>query len=140
MKEFITYLNFDGNCRQAMEFYAKCLGADLQVMPYSEGPADMPKEMKDADRVLHARLSQGAQVLLRASDCAPGTPLHQGNNFAISINCESREEVDKLFSSLGDKGKVVMQTQDMFWGAYFGMTTDQFGVNWMFNYDTPKQS
>lgn len=140
MKEFITYLNFDGNCRQAMEFYAKCLGADLQVTPFSEGPPEMPKEMKDANKVLHSRLSKGTQVLLMASDCPPGAPLHQGNNFAISMNCESREEVDKLFSSLGDKGKVVMQTQDMFWGAYFGMTTDQFGISWMFNYDTPKQS
>jgi PhnB protein len=136
MKEFITYLNFDGNCRQAMEFYAKCLGAELEVMPFSSAPMDMPPEAKD--KVLHSRLSKGAQVLLMASDCPPGTPLQQGNNFAISINCESREEVDKLFSSLGEKGKVVMQTQDMFWGAYFGMTTDQFGVNWMFNYDTPK--
>lgn len=140
MKEFITYLNFDGNCRQAMEFYAKCLGVDLQVTPYSEGPAEMFKEAKDATRVLHSRLSKGAQVLLMASDGGPGRPLHQGNNFAISINCESREEVDRLFSSISEKGQVRMQPQDMFWGAYFGMTTDQFGINWMLNYEAPKQS
>ncbi len=137
MKEFITYLNFNGNCRQAMEFYAKCLDADLQVMPYSEGPADMPKEMKDADKVLHSRLSKGTQVIM-ASDCPPGNPIREGNNFAISVNCESNQEVEKLFSSLGEKDKVVMPAQDMFWGAYFGMLTDQFGVNWMFNYETPK--
>lgn len=137
MKEFNTYLNFNGNCRQVMEFYAKCLDADLQVMPYSEGPADMPKEMKDADKVLHARLSKGTQVIM-ASDCPPGKPVREGNNFAISINCESRQEVDKLFSSLGEKGQVIMPASDMFWGAYFGMVTDQYGVNWMFNFETPK--
>jgi len=135
MKEFQTYLNFDGNCRQAMEYYAKCLDAKLDVMPYSQGPMEVPPEGKD--RVLHSRLTKGTQIIM-ASDCPPGTPLQQGNNFAISINCESRQEVDQLFASLGDKGKVIMPTADMFWGAYFGMITDQFGVNWMFNHENPK--
>jgi PhnB protein len=138
MKECNVYLNFDGNCRQAMEFYAKCLGADLRIMPYSEGPADMPKEMKDADKVLHAYLSKGPLVIM-ASDCPPGNPLQQGNNFAISVNCDSNEEVDKLFSALGENGKVMLPAQDMFWGAYFGMLTDQFGINWMFNHETARQ-
>ena len=137
MTNFYNYLHFDGNCRQAMEFYAKCLDADLQVMPFSSGPADMPKEMKEADLVLHARLTQGSAIIM-ASDCAPGTALQQGNNFAISVDCESRAEVDKLFASLGEKGKVCMPVQDMFWGDYFGMLTDQFGINWMFNHTPPK--
>jgi PhnB protein len=136
MKEFNTYLNFPGNCRQAMEFYAKCLGADLLVMPFSQGPMEVTPETKD--KVLHSRLSKGTQVIM-ASDCPPGTPLTEGNNFSICINCESREEVDKLFASLGEKGKPVMPAQDMFWGAYFGMITDQFGINWMFNFETAPQ-
>ena len=135
MKEFQTYLNFNGNCRQAMEFYAKCLGAELFTMPFSQGPMEVSAEAKD--KVLHARLSKGTQVIM-ASDCPPGVPLQQGNNFSININCESREELDKLFAALGEKGKVGMSAQDMFWGAYFGMVTDQFGVNWMFNYELPK--
>jgi PhnB protein len=108
-------------------------------MTYSQGPADMPKEMKDPNKVLHARLSAGTQVIM-ASDCPPGKPVNEGNNFAININCDSREEVDKLFKSLGEKGNVIMPTADMFWGAYFGMVTDQFGINWMFNHDNPKQN
>jgi PhnB protein len=87
------------------------------------------------DKVLHARLSKGTQVIM-ASDCPPGTPLTEGNNVSISVNCDSREEVDKFFTSLSEKGKVVLPTQDMFWGAYFGMLTDQFGINWMFNFET----
>ena len=137
MKEFNTYLNFNGNCRQAMEFYAKCLGADLYVMPYSAGPADMPKEMKETDKVLHAKLSKGALAIM-ASDCPPGNPVNEGNNFAICIDCDSREEVDKLFKSLGEKGKTIMPAADIFWGAYFRMATDQFGINWMFNFENPK--
>ncbi len=138
MKEFITYLNFNGNCRQAMEFYAKCLGADLQIVPFSAGPADMPQEMKASDKVLHARLSKGTQVIM-ASDCPPGKPATEGNNFSISVSCESNQEVDALFKALGEKGKVIMPATNMFWGAYFGMVTDQFGVNWMFNYEASPQ-
>ena len=137
MKNFYNYLNFNGNCRQAMEFYAKCLGADLRIMPFSQGPADMPKDPKTADMVLHSHLSKGNAIIM-ASDCPPGMPLQMGNNFSISVDCDSREEVDKLFKSLGEKGKVGMPVQDMFWGDYFGMITDQFGVNWMFNH-TPKK-
>ena len=137
MKEFNTYLNFDGNCRQAMEFYAKCLDADLRLMPFSQGPMEAPKGAED--RILHAHLAKGTQVIM-ASDCPPRTPLHQGNNFTININCDSRQEVDQLFAALGEKGTPGMPTQDMFWGAYFGMITDQFGINWMFNFETPKSS
>ena len=135
MKNFNTYINFPGNCRQAMEFYAKCFDADLQVKLFSEGQMEITPETKDL--VLHARISKGDQVIM-ASDCPPGMPMTQGNNFSICVNCDSREEVDKLFASLGDKGKVVMAAQDMFWGSYFGMITDQFGINWMFNYEFKK--
>lgn len=132
MKDFNTYLNFAGNCRQAMEFYAKCLDADLQLMPFSQGPMEVTPENKDM--ILHARLSKGAAIIM-ASDCPPGMPLTQGNNFSVNINCESRQELDKFFASLGENGKVVMPSADMFWGAYFGMITDQFGINWMFNFE-----
>ena len=137
MKNFNTYINFAGNCRQAMEFYAKCFDADLQVKLFSEGQMEITPETKDL--VLHARISKGDQVIM-ASDCPPGMPMTQGNNFSICVNCDSREEVDKLFASLGDKGKVVMAAQDMFWGSYFGMITDQFGINWMFSFETAPQA
>jgi PhnB protein len=137
MKEFNVYINFNGNCRQAMEFYAKCLGAELIVKPYSEGGMNVPPEA--SDKVLHARLTKGKQVVM-ASDCLPSDPVTEGNNFSIYINCESREEVDKFFASLGERGKPIMPAQDMFWGAYFGMITDQFGINWMFNFETAPQS
>jgi PhnB protein len=138
MKEVILYLNFDGNCREAVTFYAKCLGADLQLMPFSEAPFDSPPGSKD--RIMHARLTKGTAVLLMASDTMPGMPFQQGNNFSVSIACESVEEVQKFFAALGQGGKVTMPLQDTFWNAYFGMLTDQFGVNWMFNFEKPKQA
>jgi PhnB protein len=139
MKEVNTYLNFDGNCREAMEFYKKCLGAELQLMPFSEGPADLLKEAKEAkDRIMHARLTKGS-TLLMASDTMPGMPFQQGNNFSVSIQCESLPEIEKLFTAFGEKGKVTMPLQDQFWGARFGMLKDQFGIHWMFNFEHPKQ-
>src|SRR4051812_35053029 len=107
MKEIVTYLNFDGNTLQAMEFYKKCFDADLRVMKFSEIPGDLPKEVKDAkDRTMHARLSKGGVSLLMASDTMPGKPPHTGNNFSVSVHCDSLPEIDQLFAALSEKGKI----------------------------------
>jgi PhnB protein len=135
MKEMITYLNFNGNCRNAMKFYERCLGGELQMMPFSEVPGDHPPEAKD--RIIHARLTNGSAVLM-ASDTMPGMAFQQGTNFAICVNCQTQAELERFFTALGDKGKVTMPLQDTFWGARFGMLTDQFGINWMFNFEKPK--
>jgi PhnB protein len=135
MKEVVTYLTFDGNCRQAMTFYQKCLGAELLLHPFSEMPGNHPPEAKD--RIMHARLSKGS-TLLMASDTMPGVPLRQGNNFSISIQCESAHEIDTLFAALSQGGKVTMPLQDQFWGARFGMLQDQFGIQWMLNFEHPR--
>ena len=135
MKEIVTYLNFDGNCGDAMKFYARCLDAELYLMPFSEMP-EYPKEAKD--RIMHARLSKGSAVIM-ASDTMPGMSFQPGNNFSICIGCENVEELEKVFSALSEKGKITMALQDTFWGARFGMLTDQFGIQWMFNFEKPKQ-
>ncbi len=136
MKEIATYLNFDGNCREAMTFYKECLGAELHLMPFSEMPGDHPPESKH--RIMHARLAKGAMAIM-ASDTMPGMPLHQGNNFSISIQCDSQHEIDSFFAALSEGGKVTMPLQDQFWGARFGMVTDRFGIQWMFNFEHPKK-
>ena len=133
MKAINTYLNFDGNCADAMKFYQKCLKAELHMMPFSEIPdGKFPPGAKD--RVMHARLQKGGAVLM-ASDTMPGHAFKQGNNFAISINCDSKQEVDEYSTALKEGGATVMPNQDMFWGAYFGMVKDKFDVVWMFNYE-----
>jgi PhnB protein len=135
MKEIVAYLNFDGNCREAMTFYKKCLGGELMLSPFSEMPGDHPKEA--GDRIMHARLVNGRASLM-ASDTMPGMPFKPGNNFWISVHTDSLEETERAFTALSENGKVVMPLQDTFWGARFGMLTDQFGLNWMFNFEKPK--
>jgi PhnB protein len=137
MKEIITYLNFDGNCREAMEFYKKCLGAELYIMPFSDAPGDWPKEAKD--RTMHSTLSKGSSKLLMASDTMPGMPFQQGTNFSMMIQCESLEEIERLFTAFGEKGKVTMALQETFWAPRFGTLTDQFGISWIFQLEHPKQ-
>lgn len=136
MKSLTTYLTFDGTCREAMTFYAKCLGADLHAIPFSEGPGTAPPGA--GDRIMHAKINKGATTLLMASDSMPGMHVQTGFNFSISIDCESGPEIDALFAALGEGGKVSMPLADMFWGARFGMLIDKFGIQWMLNFDKPK--
>jgi PhnB protein len=140
MKEIVTYLNFDGTCRQAMEFYKNCLGGELFIMAFSEVPGALPPEAQDAkDRIMHATVSKGGHRIM-ASDSLPGMAFHPGNNFSVSIHCDSVEEAETLFAAFGEKGKVVMPLQETFWAARYGMLTDQFGMNWMFNLEGPPKS
>ena len=134
MKELTTYLIFNGNCREAMSFYAQCLGAELRQMTFADMPGDAPKDAKD--RIMHARLTKGSAVLM-ASDNMPGMPFQQGNNFSVSVNCDSPQESETLFRAFSEHGTVTMPLQETFWAARFGMLTDRFGINWMFNVDKP---
>jgi PhnB protein len=73
-----------------------------------------------------------------ASDTMPGMPFAQGNNFSVTIDCESVEEIDRCFAALSEKGKVTMPLQKTFWAPRFGMLTDRFGINWMLNLEEHK--
>jgi PhnB protein len=130
MKAVQPYLNFDGKTREAMTFYHAALGGELQIQTFAD--AKIPTPPGSEDRVVHARITVGSAILM-ASDSQPGTGVTMGNNVHINLECDSKEEVDRLFKALGEGGTVTMPAQDMFWGAYFGMLTDKFGVHWMFN-------
>src|SRR5262249_13664798 len=96
-----------------------------------------PQEAKD--RVMHARLTKGGSILLMASDTMPGAPFQPGTNFSMSIACQSEEEADQLFGALAEGGEGTMPLADMFWGGYFGMLKDRYGIHWMLNDEGPKQ-
>jgi len=132
MKEINAHLTFDGNCREAMTFYQGGLGGELKLMPFSEVPGNIPKEARE--RIVHGRLTNG-RALLMASDSMPGMPLARGSNFSVAVQCDSGVELERLFAAIGEKGKVILPLQDTFWGSRFGMLVDQFGVNWMFNFE-----
>jgi PhnB protein len=138
MKQVLPFLRFDGNCREAMEFYKNCLNAELFLLPYSDAPGDQTWVKPEAkDRIMHATLTLGSPLLM-AADHMPGTAFHHGDNFAVVIECETYDEIDTLFTALSLGGKVTMALQDTFWNARFGMLTDKFGIHWMLNFAHPK--
>jgi PhnB protein len=138
MKSSTTYLTFEGNCREAMNFYAKGLGADVHLMTVGESPGNAAPEV--ADKIMHSRLTKGGLAILMASDAImQGPPLKAGSNFSVAIECESVDEIDAMFAALSEGGTVSMPLGDMFWGARFGMLIDKFGIQWMFNFEKPKQ-
>lgn len=140
-----VYLTFDGNCEEAFNFYKSVFGGEF---PYIGRFRDMPNDEKskpvseeDGNKIMHVTLPISKETSLMGSDTfgewAPD--LIQGNNFSVSINAESIAEADKLFNGLSADGKVTMPMNKTFWGAYFGMFTDKFGINWMVNFDEPQQ-
>ena len=131
------YLNFDGQCREAFEFYRSVFGGDFDlVSTFGEGPPDMGIPEDERDRIMHVSYSIGSSVLMGSDTSAHfGPPFKQGNNFSVSYSAKSREETDELFAKISEGGTVIMPLGDMFWGAYFGSCTDKFGVNWQFAAD-----
>jgi len=128
------YLSFEGRCREAMQFYASCLGGDLKIMTVGESAvaASIPKEMQAS--VMHARLETG-NLILMASDVLDSEKLIRGNATNLMLLCESEEEIRTLFDKLSAGGTVNAPVKVEFWGAVYGDLTDKFGVRWMLNYE-----
>ena len=131
------YLNFDGNCRDAFEFYRSVFGSDyIHISTFSEGPDDMPVSEEEKDRIMHVSLPIGSSVLMGSDTSLSFSPPHQaGNNFSVSCHPSSREETERLFNAMSAGGTVTMPLDDMFWGSYFGACVDKFGIPWQFNHD-----
>ncbi len=133
-----TYLHFEDNCREAFDFYRSVFGGEFSfIVTFAEGPEDMPVPDGEKGRIMHVSLPIGDSVLMGSDSTSIfGPPPNVGDNCSISVDTESKEETDRLFAGLSVGGNVAMEPQDMFWGAYFGMCTDKFGINWMISFET----
>jgi PhnB protein len=142
MKTVNIYLTFEGNCDEVFQFYQSVLGGELQINRFSEMPEnpEYPVKEEDKNKIMHVSLPISKETILMGSDTAGGygPPIIQGNNFSISVHPETKEEADKIFAGLSEGGKVGMPMADAFWGSYFGILTDKFGINWMVNVDLSK--
>jgi len=127
-----TYLQFNGNCEEALKFYEKALGAKLVfMMRYGEAPASEQCSKEMAAKIMHGRIVAGDNVLM-ASDCPPDRYQPPGG-FSISVNVDSAAEAERYFAALSEKATICMPIGETFWAERFGMLTDQFGVSWMLN-------
>lgn len=126
------YLLFNGRCQEAFTFYADCLGGKIEAMlPHAGTPAEghVPPEWRE--KIMHARLSLGEDVIM-GSDAPPGH-FESPKGFSVTIQLTDPADADRIFQRLSDGATVTMPIQQTFWATRFGMLVDRFGTPWMVN-------
>ncbi len=131
MKALEPYLNFAGNCREALEFYKACFKGEITSMQ-TFGEGNMGADEKTKDRILHAVFKADGLVFM-ASDGMADFQAKPGNMVSLSVDLKDEKEQAAIFSALSEGGKVTMPLEHTFWGATFGMLIDRYGIQWMLN-------
>lgn len=133
--QLVPYLFFTGNCEEALNFYKGIFGGEIAgLMRWKDMPKDgggPPVTPETSEKVMHARLESGP-ITIMAADASPGKTYGEGP-ISLSIGLTDRAEGQRIFDRLAAGGKVEMPYQDAFWGATFGMLTDEYGIDWMIN-------
>jgi len=127
-----AYLNFDGKCDDALAFYKRALGAELQMlMRFKDSPEPPPPGCPppSPEKVMHAQFCVGDTVLMASDGRGSGKPSFQGVSLALTVPTEA--EADKAFNALAEGGQVQMPLAKTFFSERFGMVADKFGISWM---------
>lgn len=129
-----TYLVFDGQCGAAFDFYRAVFGGAFSArQTFADAPPSEHMPPDAADRVMHVSLPVGESVLMGSDTPGPHEPVGAPAGFAIAYAPASRADADETFAKLAEGGVIQMPLAETFWGAYFGMCVDKFGVTWMVN-------
>ncbi len=134
--QIVTSLSFQGQCREAFEFYARVLGGKITAaMPYGDGSPDMPSEPRHRDWLMHCWLQVGDQAIMGADmDVAWAPNIEKPKNgFDVTYHTEDLAKAREVFNGLSEGGKVQMPFDEVFWSPGYGSLTDKFGVPWMVN-------
>jgi PhnB protein len=131
-----VYLIFNGNCREAVEFYSKVFNTPLQqILTFREGNMSEDMTEEDKDLIMHTYLNiSGNRVMF--SDSFPGQPVNIGDNVSLTVLSKDIDEITTQFNSLKEGGRVEMDLQETFWSKWYGSLVDKFGVSWQFSHDT----
>ena len=132
-----VYLNFNGNTREAVEFYAKVFKTEApNIMTFGEQPQhpdyQMPEEVKDL--VMHTRLNIDGSIVM-FSDTFPGQPFVEGNNITLALVSQNLDDIQSWYDQLKEGGTVTMELQETFWAKLYGQVTDKFGIQWQISHD-----
>ena len=135
------YIRFNGHCRQAVEYYAEVLGCQKpNIMTFGQfhNESDFHMSEEEKNHVMHTCLSiNGHDVMF--SDCPPGMPVTQGDNFSLAYSTKDKDEITRIFNRLKDDGgQVGMELQETYWSHWYGSITDKFGIGWQFTHDSGK--
>ena len=130
------YISFKGDCEAAVNFYKEALGAEILFMG-RVGDSPMKGMGAPDDAIMHCTLKIGDTHLMACDNMSPDHPVNVGNNISLAIGTNDIAGADTMFNKMSDGGNVLMPMQETFWAERFGMLTDKFGINWMFNVDKP---
>jgi len=130
------YLNFDGNARQALEFYTSVFGGNLNVSTFAD--FGTPKDSPDAGKIMHGQLETQAGYTIMAADTPPGMEYQGMHGFGVSLSGDDGDALRGYWDKLSAAGTVTMPLAKQAWGDEFGMITDQFGVPWLVNISAPQ--
>jgi len=138
MKNVDIYLNFNGNCGEAFDFYKTVFGGEfIAAQKYGDVPGGEKMPVADRQKFIHISLAIAPHTSLMGTDIV-GIDRPEavfGSNFHICLQAASEKEADKLFAALSLQGKIEMPMNKTFWGAYFGMCQDPFGIHWMISHN-----
>ena len=124
------YLFFDGRCEEAIEFYKRAIGAEVEAMlRWRDMPPQPQPQAMPGDKIMHASIKLGDTGILASDGQCQGKPSFQG--FALSLTARDDAEAARLFNALADGGQVQMPLAKTFFSSSFGMLADRFGVSWM---------
>ncbi len=130
----IAYLNFDGNCEEAMRFYERVLGGKLEkLVSNADTPwaNDVPEDQRQ--RVAHACLSLDGNGQLYGGDCCGDQPYEGIKGVSLTLNYDTTAEAERIFKALAEGGTITMPLQAAFWAKTWGMLVDRFGTSWLVN-------
>ena len=133
-----AFINFNGNCREAVEFYAQVFGTEKpQIMTFGDTPPNpefpLPEETKNL--VMYTQLNINESNVM-FSDIFPGMPYAVGNNINLAIVSKDMDQIKSLFNKLKEGGTVGMDIQETFWSKCYGTMVDKFGISWQFSHDS----
>lgn len=139
MTQVNPYLIFNGNCEEAFLFYQSVFGGEFPYLGrFKDMPADdncPPISEDEANRIMHVSLPIGDTVIMGSDSTSASGDAIIGTNISVSVNTSSKAEADSIYNGLAAGGNAFMPMTQTFWGAYFGMLKDKFGINWMVNFD-----
>jgi PhnB protein len=133
------YLHFNGNCREAFDYYSRALNGKIEfIQTFGEAPSDGQDMSAFKDQIMHVSMDvEGAKIM--GSDAPGPYAVTVGSNFSIALNPNSEAEAERQFNALAEGGQIKMPLAETFWAKKFGMLTDKFGVNWMVSYAEVKE-
>lgn len=135
------YFNFMGTTEEAMKLYKSVFGGELILSKFKDVPGGEKMSAEDQEKIIHSSLTINKSTTLMATDLleSMAQKLSLGNNTHVCIQAETEAEANKFFEGLSKGGKVTMPMNKTFWGAYFGMCLDKYGISWMINFTYNQQ-